>query len=67
MPASRCVLCNRLLMGLPPPVTADVGNPEALVLCFVCEMLPADERRQRRDQLMVRVLDDAQRCQRRAS
>lgn len=67
MPPSRCVLCHRLLMEFPPPSTPHVANPESLVLCLVCEALPGDDRRQQRDQLMVRMLDDVQRQHRRAS
>jgi hypothetical protein len=59
MPAARCVLCGRLLMGLPLPVDAAVANPDALVLCMVCEALPPAERRERRRQIMMRMLEDA--------
>jgi hypothetical protein len=63
MPA-RCILCDRLLMGVPPPSVAAVTNPDALVLCVVCEALSAVERRQRRGQIMMRMLDDATRHRR---
>ena len=69
MPASRCVLCDRLLMGMPLPSESEVANPEALVLCAVCEAMPPAERTHRRGQIMMRLLDDAvlPRRQRRAS
>ena len=59
MPAARCILCGRLLMGVAPPSEAAVANPDALVLCVVCAALPPAERKQRRGQVMVRMLDDA--------
>jgi hypothetical protein len=60
MPPARCILCDRLLMGASPPAVAgDVGNPDALVLCVVCEALPAADRKERRGQVMMRMLDDA--------
>jgi hypothetical protein len=46
-------------MGLPLPVDAAVANPDALVLCMVCEALPPAERRERRRQIMMRMLEDA--------
>ena len=67
MTPTRCALCDRLLMGSPPPATADVANPEALVLCALCEASSEDDRRQRRSQIMVRMLDDVHQRHRRAS
>lgn len=58
MAAARCILCDRLLMGLAPPSVIGVRNPDALVLCTVCNALPAASRKRRRDQVMVRMLED---------
>jgi hypothetical protein len=59
MPATRCILCDRLLMRPATPSTETVANPDALVLCVVCEALPPSDRTQRRGQIMMRMLDDA--------
>lgn len=65
MPAARCVLCDRLLMVGRAPSTNAVANPDALVLCAVCEALPMAERRRRRDQIMLCLLGDKAEAQRR--
>jgi hypothetical protein len=54
-------------MRLPVPTVLDVTNPESLVICFVCEALPPADRRERRSQMMVRMLEDARPLRRRAS
>ncbi len=59
MPPVRCILCDRLLMGSATRETRDVANPDALVLCAVCGVLPSSERRERRSQIMVRMLDES--------
>jgi hypothetical protein len=59
MPAARCILCDRLLMGMQPDRTLAVANPEALVLCAMCQALPSSDRRARRGQIMMRMLDAA--------
>jgi hypothetical protein len=46
-------------MGLATPETSDVANPDALVLCAVCQALPSTERRERRSQVMMRMLDES--------
>ena len=59
MLVARCILCDRLLMGVAPAAFPAVANPDALVLCVVCEALPAADRMDRRSKVMVRMLDDA--------
>ena len=58
-PAARCSLCDRLLMRVRPPSVASITNPDALVLCPVCEALPPADRKQPRGQVVMRMLDDA--------
>ena len=65
MPAARCILCERLLMGAPPPPDACIANPDALVLCAVCAALSPVDRTQRRGQVMMRMLDEAESQRRR--
>jgi len=58
MTAARCVLCDRLLIGVVPSPGATIANPDGLVLCGVCDPLPPAEHKQRRGQIIMRLLDD---------
>ena len=53
MPALRCALCHRLLMVERLP-SAEANEPP--VICDPCHVLPAEERKRRRDQVMAQML-----------
>ena len=62
MPAVRCALCERLRMIERTSRAEANASP---VICDPCRILPADERKRRRDQVMARMLWDELRTERR--
>jgi hypothetical protein len=59
---ARCLLCDdptavRVIGAL--VVTGDVRAPDGEVLCRRCAALSSDERRERRDEAMARLLRSA--------